>query len=726
MSPTRREFLGAGVASGAALLIGVARNGRVFGLSTAPAHTLAPSQWLRIETSGDVIVVAHQSEMGQGVRTSLPLIVAAELGADWSRVRVEHAHPGPDFPDMGTGGSGSVRGAWLPLRRAAAAAREMLVSAAANDWGVGAAECRTEKGEVVHAPSGKRAAFGTLVARATALPVPNEPTLHDEGDLALLGGRPRRVDGPAIVTGKAVYGIDVRVPGMRFAALARPPVAGASPSRWSEAAALSIHGVQRVVRLGSRLAVVATDSWAAFRGRDALAVEWTGDSAKEDNGNDATYERVLTDSLEHGKVARRVGAPQEAMSQASRTPDATYFAPFQAHMAMEPLSCTADVRLNSCEIWVGTQSPNDAQKEAAAILGVSPERVKVNVALLGGGFGRRLAVDYVVEAVELARAIAAPVQVVWSREDDVRHDMFNAMQVNRISAGVDASGRVTAWRHRVADFHLSMFGAFNPNADPSADGDPWGAYDTPYAFSAWEATLAQLEAPVATGAWRAVTYPAAVFARESFLDEVAHATGRDPVAARLELLDLPDMVKLRGGASMDNRARLAAVLRLVAERSGWGTAQPNAPKGRRWGRGVACNLYHRSTAVAQVAEVSVGETGDIQVHRVVCAVECGRVIDRSGLEAQFEGGVMWALSAALKTRINFERGRAVQGNFDNVPVLRLREAPKVKVHVAPSALPPFGVGEMGVPAVAAAVANAVFAATGERLRRLPLRVGGES
>ena len=356
----------------------------------------------------------------------------------------------------------------------------------------------------------------------------------------------------------------------------------------------------------------------------------------------------------------------------------------------------------------------------AKLLGVPLDRVTLHVTLLGGGFGRRLGVDYVVEAVELSRKIRGPVQVVWSREDDIRHDMYQPGQVNRLTAKLDARGLPVAWRHEVADYNLTMFGDYDPNYDPAADGDPWGAYDTAYAFPSLDVTLALAPTPVPTGAWRSVSYPAAVFARECFLDEIAVAARRDPVELRLELLPSPGADNL-GSISVNNGDRLRAVLRLAAEKSAWGSPLRHPNDGRRWGRGVAINGYHRQTMVAQVAEVSVGTQGDVRVHRVVCAVDCGQVINRSGLEAQFEGGVMWALSAALKGEITFANGATVQGNYNDFPVVRMRDAPVVEVHVVPSALRPFGVGEQPVPAVGPAVFNAIYAATGRRVRRTPLR-----
>jgi isoquinoline 1-oxidoreductase beta subunit len=387
------------------------------------------------------------------------------------------------------------------------------------------------------------------------------------------------------------------------------------------------------------------------------------------------------------------------------------------------LNCVAHVRDGQCEIWVGTQAPNQAQEAVAKLLGVPLERVTLHVTLLGGGFGRRLGVDYVVEAVELSRKIRGPVQIVWSREDDVRHDMYQPGQLNRLTASLDARGLPVAWRHEVADYNLTMFGEYDANYDPAADGDPWGGYDTPYAFPVLDVTLALAPTPVPTGAWRSVTYPAAVFARESFLDEIAVAVKRDPVELRLALLPSPG-AETMGRISLNNGDRLRAVLRLAAEKSGWGSPvrHPN-DGGRRWGRGIAINAYHQQTMVAQVAEVSVGPQGDVRVHRVVCAVDCGQVINRSGLDAQFEGGVMWALSAALKGEVTFANGATIQGNYNDFPVVRMREAPVVEVHVVPSAVRPFGIGEQPVPAVGPAVFNAIYAATGRRIRRTPLRSG---
>ena len=718
MKGTRREFLQWSSLAGAALVLGVSTEGHLYAVEP---HTtpFEPNQWLRIDASGRVTVVAAKSEMGQGVRTSLPMIVAEELGAEWSRVTVEHAQPGASFPDMGTSGSSSMSDSWRPLRVAAAAAREMLVAAAAARWEAETSSCRAERGAVVHDPTGRRIEFGALADAASRLTVPAEPHLKDATQFRLLGTRVPRVDGHAIVTGAATYGLDVRVPGMRYAAIARAPAHGGRVARWNAERARAVPGVRDIVEVPSGVAVLADNTWAAMRGRDAVVIEPAAGVGA--SGDTATFVRTLEDALARGgKPAVRRGDAVAAFANATRI-SATYHAPFQAHAAMEPLNCVAHVRDGECEIWVGTQAPNDAQTEAAKLLGISPERVTVHVTLLGGGFGRRLGIDYVLEAVEVSRRVRGPVQVVWSREDDLRHDMYQPAQVNRLTATLDARGMPAAWRHEVADVNLTMFGDYNPNFDPAADGDPWGGYDTPYALPSLDVSLALSPSPVPTGAWRSVTYPAAVFARESFLDEIAAQTKRDPIELRLALLPSPGAVTL-GALTVNNGDRLRAVLRLAAEKAAWASPFRRPDDGRRWGRGIAINSYHRRTMVAQVAEVSVGPQGDVRVHRVVCAVDCGQVINRSGLEAQFEGGVMWALSA-LKGEVTFANGATVQANYNDFPIVRMREAPRVEVHVVPSTLGPFGVGEQPVPAVGPAVANAIFAATGRRVRRTPLRPG---
>ena len=718
-SLTRRNFVKVASASGAALCIGLAPFERPHRRSDArpTASTFAPNQWLRIDSNGAVTIMAARSEMGQGVRTSLPMIVAEELGADWSRVTVEHARPGAAFPEMRTSGSGSVTDSWGSLRAVAAVARVMLLQSAAAIWQVNLVECAAERGVVVHARSGRRLPFGALVARAAALPIPAQPALKPSNTFTLLGTRVARVDGPSIVSGRAVFGLDVRVPNMRYATIARSPQFGGKVKRYTDTRTRAVPGVSHVVPIPTGLAVIADRTWAAMRGREMLEVEW--DTMPAPEGNSAAYLKALDDAIGQGKRARRDGGDVDrALAAASRTMEATYRTSFQGHAAMEPLNCVASVHDGQCEVWVGTQAPNQVQEGIAKQLGIAADRVTVNVMLMGGGFGRRLDVDYVLEAVEVSRAIGAPVQVVWTREDDMRFGMYQPAQVNQLTAALDTDGRPTAWRHRVADYNLTMFGAYDPAFDPAADGDPWGGFDTPYSFPALDVTLALLKAPVPTGAWRSVSYPASVFARESFLDEIAHATTQDPLALRLALIASPGTIR-RGALDLHNGDRLRAVLQLAAARAGWSEPFEMSRDGRRWGRGIACNAYHNRTMVAQVAEVSVGTAGDIRVHRVVCAVDCGQVINRSGLEGQFEGGVIWALSAALKGSITFADGQTQQRNFSDFPVLRTNEAPMVETHVITSALPPFGVGEQPVPAVAPAVMNAVFAATGKRIRNLP-------
>ena len=721
---TRRAFVKIASVSGVALCVGVVRVARTDQHGVDPADgagqldlPFAPSQWIRIDAAGAVTITAARSEMGQGVRTSLPMIVAEELGADWSRVSVVHARPGVTFAEMRTSGSSSVAESWEPLREAAAVARTMLVQAAAETWGINTSACDVERGDVVHTTSGRRLAFGALVARAAQLPISVRAPLKPSVAFSLLGTRIVRVDGPLLVSGRAVFGIDLRVPGMRFAAIARSPQFGGTVRRVADARARAVPGVLNVVKISTGVAVVADRTWAAMRGRDALDIEW--DTTHASHGDSAEYAKALDDAIAGGKRARREGSDvDESLAAASRRMDATYRTPFQGHAAMEPLNCVVSVRDGACEVWVGTQAPNQVQTAIAKQLGIPSDRVTVNVMLMGGGFGRRLDVDYVLEAVEVSRAIGAPVQVVWTREDDMRFGMYQPAQVNQLTAALDARGRVAAWRHRVADYNLTMFGAYDPAYDPAADGDPWGGIDTPYTFPALDVTLALLKAPVPTGAWRSVTYPAAVFARESFLDEVAHSTGQDPLSLRLALIASPGSIRRRS-LVMNNGDRLRAVLQLATEKAHWSAPFATMRDGRRWGRGLACNSYHGRTMVAQVAEVSVGAEGDIRVHRVVNAVDCGQVINLSGLEGQFESGVIWALTAALKGAISFANGQTQQRNFTDYPVIRAPEAPVIETYCIESSLPPFGVGEQPVPAVAPAVMNAVFAATGRRIRELP-------
>lgn len=704
MPASRRDFLkGLGLA-GTALVLGFRLEPGRAGEAAAP---LRPDGWLAVGRDGRVTVVVGRSEMGQGVRTALPMIAAEELEVPMASVDLAQAEPGPAFPDLGTGGSTSVERLWQPLRRSAAAARALLVAAAAAQWGVDPGRCRAAAGWVL-GPGGRRLPYGRLVVAAARLPVPPDPPLKPAAAFTLLGRPARRVDGPRLVDGSARYGLDQRLPGMKRAVVARCPVFGGRPKGWNAAKVLARPGVRAVVPIASGLAVVADDSWQALAAVADLEPVWEEGPAA---GFSSDGFRSQLDALlaEPGAPARVEGDPDRVLAQAARRLEARYEFPWQAHAPMEPPNAVADVRPNGCDVWTGCQEPNGVQKLSAQVLGLPESAVRVHVPLLGGGFGRRLRSDYAAEAVELSRALGGPVQVLWSRRDDLQHDFYHPMSVHRLEAALE-DGSLAAWRHRVA----APSRALGPGGRPtprSIRAETNGAADLPYRIPHLAVEYAGAECPVPLGAWRAIQAVPNLFARECFLDEVAAALGRDPLALRLDLLG-PGRVLEAGGARADT-GRLRRVLELAADRAGWGRP---LPAGR--GRGLACGTYEGRTHVAQVAEVSVGPGGALRVHRVVAAVDCGLVVNPLGAAGQVESAVVWALSA-LRTRITFRGGRAEQGSMADLPLWTLAETPAIEVHFLDGDDAPTGLGEPPVPPVIPAVLNALHAATGRRVRTLP-------
>ena len=708
---SRRDFLKVTGATGAGLVLGFSLEAKP--RPGGPAGTeFKPSAFLAVRPDGTVRLTVPKTEMGQGVRTALPLALAEEMDLDWSRIEVVNANPGPDFKSMQTGGSTSVSSTWMPLRKAGAAAREMLKAAAAAQWQVGVGQCRTGSGFVL-GPGGKKLGYGALAEAAAKLPVPKDPPLKKAADYRLLGKRTPRIDGPAIVTGKATFGLDVRRPGQRFAAVLRCEVPGGQPKAWDETRARAVRGVKAVVKVPTGLAVVADSTWAAFKGREALAATTSWDEGPALAFSSAALEAKARTALDGpADEARKEGDAEKALAAATRTLEAEYSFPYQAHATVEPMNATVQLGPDGAEMWTGSQSPNRAQERAAAAIGLKPEQLKLTVALIGGGFGRRLGTDFSTEAAQVAKAAGGgPVQVVWDREDDFRHDLHHPATLHRLRAGLDAAGGLSAWTHRIAGPSIlrSWMGGQKSPAQASAGGN--GALDIPYAIPAITVDYAEVEAPTPLGWWRGIEIVPNVFARECFLDEVAHATGKDPLQLRLDLLGNRGIVKF-GRDEADIR-RLKKVLQLAAEKAGWG--RKLAP-GR--GLGLACHAYDGRTYAAQVAEVSV-EKGRLRVHKITCAVDCGFVVNPAGLEAQVEGGIAFGLSA-LFTQITWDKGRTVQTGYADFPLLRLGDMPAVEVHVVPGGEAPSGMGEPPVPLPIPAVLNAVFAATGKRIRRVPL------
>jgi isoquinoline 1-oxidoreductase subunit beta len=704
---SRRIFLQASVASGGGLLLAFGLSGFVGdALASEPAN-FAPNAFIRIGSDEPVTLTMPYVEMGQGTYTAVSMLIAEELEVELKQVRLEHAPPNERLygnPVLGgmqaTGNSNAVRAAWQPMRLAGATARTMLVFAAAKRWNVAPASCRAQRGEVLHVPTGRSAKYGDLAAEAARMPIPDSVVLKQPADFRLVGTPAKRLDTPAKVNGTAVYGIDARPLGVKIATLAQSPVFGGRVQTVDDKAAKAVKGVRQIVRLDDAIAVVADHMGAAKKGLEALAIEWDeGPNAKLDTK--AIEAELETATLKAGAVARNVGDVDAAMAGDITKVEATYQVPFLAHATMEPMNCTVHVRKDGCEVWVGTQVLARAQAAAAQVTGLPPNKVVVHNHFLGGGFGRRLEVDGVIRAVQIAMQVEGPVKVVWTREEDIQHDMYRPCFFDRISAGLDKKGLPVAWNHRFAGSSVIARWApplFNNGLDTDTTE---GAIDLVYALPNLRVEYQRIEPPgVPTAFWRSVGPSHNVFVTESFMDELAAAAKQDPVSYRRSLLD--------------KTPRAKAVLELAAEKAGWGQALPE-----RTGRGVSVQ-HAFATYMAQVAEVEVSKDGVVRVRRVVCAVDCGSVVNPDTVQAQVQGAVIFGISAALSGEITVKDGRVEQANFDTYQVLRMNEVPTIEVHIVQNTEPPGGMGEPGTSAVVPAVTNAIFAATGKRLRKLPV------
>jgi len=732
VSGSRRGFMKAGAAAGGSLLFGFSlfgcsRDGKdghndrkekpsetaVGQAATAASEPagLAHDAFIRIDRDGLVTLIVHKVEMGQGTFTSMPMLLAEELGADLSKVKLEQApadnslYADPMLGGQVTGGSTSVRGAWKPLREAGAKVRTVLVQAAAQTWKVDEKELKVVGGTVRHDASNRSAHFGEFVDAASKLHFPKTVTLKDAADFTLIGKSMKRLDSPVKVNGQALFGIDARLPNMGIAAVMASPVTGGKVAAVDEQKAMAVKGVRQVLRIEGAVAVVADNFWTAKQGLLAAAPRF--DDGPNANVSTASIVADMAKvSQGTGAVATNKGDALKVLGQdGGRRIDAIYEMPFLAHATMEPMNCTVDLRADACELWVGTQVPALAQGAAAKITGLPIEKVKVHNHYLGGGFGRRLEVDNVIQAVAFAKLAKGPLKVIWTREEDIQHDMYRPYYYDRLSAKLDDKGMPLAWFHRVTG--SSIMARFAPpmvknGVDPDAVE---AAADLQYTIPDMRVEYVRHEPPgVPTAFWRGVGPTHNIFVVESFIDELAYASKTDPVAFRRALLQ--------------KSPRTLAVLNLAAEKAGWG--RPLKPiAGRKVGRGVSAQFAFGSY-MSQVAEISVGPDGDVRVHRVVCAVDCGQNINPDTIIAQMEGGIVFGASAALWDEITLDKGRVQQTNFGDYRVMRMNEAPMVEVYIVNSHDEPGGIGEPGTSGIAPAIANAVFAATGKRVRKLPI------
>lgn len=704
---TRRTFLKAGAAAGGGLIITAAVPEL---LGNAAAHLAAagafePNIWLKITPDNLVTVTLTQLEMGQGVMTSMPMLVAEELDADWKSIRTEWAPADPKYgnPNFGgqqlTAGSNSVRGMWKILREAGATGRAMLVSAAAQTWGVPENSCTADKGEVIHVGSGRRLKYGALVDKAAALPVPKDVPLKDPKAFKLMGQPIARLDIPEKVDGKAMFGLDAKLPGLLVARVVRCPVFGGKVASFNADKAKAIPGVRQVVPISSGVAVVADNYYAASKGAQALEVTWNeGALATLSSAEIAKRYAELGDKP--GKVARNDGNVDTALGQSPRKLERTYEAPFLAHATMEPMNCTADVRADACDVYVPTQGQTASHMAAVAASGLPATKVKIHTTYLGGGFGRRGEADFVTEAVETSKAVGKPVKVIWSREDDMQHDFYRPVTHVRMWGALDTSGKPVAYQQRLVQQSLmKRIGSLPPNGVDFISME--GAAGLPYSVPNVRVEYTETDPGIPYGFWRSVGASVNGFVVEAFIDELATTAGKDPYQFRHDLLE--------------KAPRHRAVLDLAAEKAGWGKP---LPQGRA--RGIAV-MEAFGSIIGQVAEVSVAANGNVRVHRVVCTVDTGWIINPDTIKAQMESGIVYGLTAALKGEITIQNGRVQQRHFNDYQMLRHNEMPEIEVFIVPSVEAPGGIGEPSTAVAAGALVNAIFAATGKRIYRLPVR-----
>jgi isoquinoline 1-oxidoreductase subunit beta len=686
----RRNFLRSAAATAGGLFVGFYIPER----TPLAADTPGPGEqklnaFIHVGTDDHVTLFIHKAEMGQGTVTSLSMLLAEELECDWKKIRTEFPGVSPEYGGFqGVVGSQSIRSSWTQLRQAGATAREMLVQAAAQKWGVDKSQCRAENNTVIDTATNARLTYGSLAEAAAKVAPPTGITLKDPSQFRIVGKPMKRLDTPSKVNGKAEFGIDVRLPNMQYAVVARCPVFGGKVASFDATKAKAVPGVKNVIQISTGIAVVADNTWSAMQGKRALEIKW--DEGKTAAFSTPGISQTFADiTKQPGQAQKTTGDAVAALGSAAKKIDAVYEVPYLAHAPMEPLNCVADVKADRCDIYASTQMQTSARAQAAKSAGLNPNVVQVHTKYLGGGFGRRAQADYVGEAAEVSKAIGIPVKLTWSREDDLQQDLYRPASLTRFAAGLDADGWPVAFHSQTA---CTYFGGPRTAVE--------GIADTPYAIPNMLVGSHNVDPGIPVSYWRSVGYSQNCYFHESFLDEIAVAGGKDPLALRLRLLA--------------NSPRLKGALELAADKFGW--SKP-LPAGHGKGISIANNV---GSNTVQIAEVSI-EKGKVKVHRVVCAVDCGHVVNPAGVEQQIQSGIVYGLSAALKGGITIDRGRVVQTNFHQYDVLRIDEMPNIEVHIVPSTAAPGGIGEASPPGIAPAVCNAIFSATGKRIRRLPIR-----